>query len=270
MRRIILSFPVLFLFTFCSGQQHEKNTDPNIFVLSTEYGDIKILLYDETKAHKENFLRLVSSGAYNDLLFHRVIKGFMIQGGDPDSKDAPAGKVLGNGDPGYTLPAEILSSYTHKRGALAAARMGDEVNPEQRSSGSQFYIVQGRTFSDAELDQLEKRVNQMRMQNLYLRFFIKAREDAKAQGIQPDMNLISANASDSVQRIASTLSPFKYTPEQRSIYKTIGGAPHLDGAYTVFGEVLEGMEVIDKIAAQPVDQNNRPLKNISMKIQPAK
>ncbi|MFN8206803.1 MAG: peptidylprolyl isomerase [Bacteroidales bacterium] len=268
MRRVLLILPVVFLFTFCSGQSHETNS--NIVILTTEFGKIKILLYDETKAHKENFLRLVKTGAYNDLLFHRVIKDFMIQGGDPDSKDAPAGKVLGNGDPGYTLPAEIVPSYTHKRGALAAARMGDEVNPEQRSSGSQFYIVQGKTFSDAELDQLEKRVNQMRMQNLYLRFFIKARENAKAQGQQPDMNLISAAASDSVQRIAATLSPFKYTPEQRSIYKTVGGAPHLDGSYTVFGEVLEGMDVVDKIAAQPTDQNNRPLKNIPMKIQPAK
>jgi cyclophilin family peptidyl-prolyl cis-trans isomerase len=270
MRQIILAIPILFLFTFCSGQQHEKNSKSNIVVLTTEYGDIKIMLYDETKAHKENFLRLVNNGSYNDLLFHRVIKGFMIQGGDPESKDAPAGKVLGNGDPGYTLPAEIFPAYMHKRGALAAARMGDEVNPEQRSSGSQFYLVQGRTFTDTELDQLEKRVNQMRMQNLYLRFFIKARESAKAQGIQVDMNLISANASDSVQRIASTLAPFKYTPEQRNIYKTLGGAPHLDGAYTVFGEVLEGFDVIDKIAAQPVDQNSRPLRNISMKIKTVK
>jgi cyclophilin family peptidyl-prolyl cis-trans isomerase len=270
MRRLFLLLPVLSLFTFCSGQQHEKKSSPNLVILTTEFGTIKILLYEETKAHKENFLRLVTNGTYDGLLFHRVINGFMIQGGDPESKDAPASKLLGNGDMGYTLPAEIYPAYFHKRGALAAARMGDEVNPEQRSSGSQFYLVQGRTFSDVELDQLESRVNQMRTQNLYLRFFVKGKENAKAMGLQPDMNLISANASDSVQRIASTLKPFKYTPEQRTIYKTIGGTPHLDGSYTVFGEVIEGLDVIDKIAAQAVDKNNRPLKNISMKIQPAK
>ena len=186
-----------------------------VVVLSTPYGDMTIRLYDETPLHKENFLRLVKDGFYDDLLFHRVIKNFMIQGGDPDSKGAPAKKQLGQGGPGYTLPAEIKPEFIHKKGALAAARQGDQVNPKKESSGSQFYIVHGTVADTAYL----RRGN----------------------------------------------SGVTYTDEQLRTYAERGGTPHLDGAYTVFGEVIDGLDVIDSIAAIPADRrNNRPLKDIKM------
>ena len=185
--------------------------------LITSYGTILLRLSDSTPLHRDNFLRLTKSGYYNGLLFHRIIKNFMIQAGDPDSKNAPQGKALGDGGPGYTIPAEFRFSLFHKRGVLAAAREGDDVNPSKASSGSQFYIVQGRKFTDAGMDSIE---------NLRLR---------------------------------------RKIPEQhREFYKTVGGVPHLDQTYTVFGEVLKGMNVVDSIASvatsrQPAD---RPVKDV--------
>ncbi|MEM6318279.1 MAG: peptidylprolyl isomerase [Bacteroidota bacterium] len=190
--------------------------DGSYVLIETEFGNMKVLLYDETPIHKENFLKLAKEGFYDDLLFHRVMKGFMIQGGDPDSKDAPAGKMLGGGGPGYMIDAEIGSP--HFKGALAAARTPDNVNPEKKSSGSQFYIVQGNPLDDNRLDQFEK-----------------------MKGIQ-------------------------YSEAQRKLYKEVGGRPDLDMEYTVFGEVVEGLEVIDKIADVPGDRANRPLQDIKMKI----
>ena len=192
-------------------------------VISTEYGDITVGLYADTPGHKENFLKLVKESYYDSLLFHRVINGFMIQCGDPDSKGAAKGAPLGRGGPGYTIPAEILPNRIHKKGALAAARQGDQVNPQKASSGSQFYIVQGKPMSDSQLNQL---VEQRKR---------KTKSDTSA-----------------------------YTDEQLELYRTIGGTPHLDGAYTVFGEVVEGLDVIDSIALQTVDRRNRPLEDIVM------
>jgi peptidyl-prolyl cis-trans isomerase B (cyclophilin B) len=189
-----------------------------MFLIDTPYGSIKVRLYPGTPRHRKNFSQLTEQGFYNGLLFHRVIPGFMIQGGDPDSKNAPAGKPLGMGGPGYTIPAEIQRSYPHKRGAIAAARLGDNQNPRKESSGSQFYIVQGRQYTDEELDQLEQQ-----------------------RGL-----------------------PF--AASHREIYKTEGGTPFLDGAYTVFGEVIEGMEVVDAIATLKRDKMDRPLEDIIMTI----
>lgn len=195
---------------------HHKVYGPSPFVvIQTEYGDIHIRLYDETPLHRDNFIQLVQNHFYDSLLFHRVIKGFMIQGGDPDSKRAVDGALLGEGDVGYLIPAEIKPGLFHKRGVLAAAR---DNNPEKKSSGCQFYIVQGKVFTDLELDKLQ-------------------------------------------QKLKKT-----FTPEERLAYTTIGGAPHLDGNYTVFGEVLSGMSVVDSVAAQKCDANARPLKNIRMYI----
>jgi peptidyl-prolyl cis-trans isomerase B (cyclophilin B) len=188
--------------------------------LTTDSGVIVLRLYNKTPLHRDNFIKLVKQHYYDSVLFHRVIKGFMIQGGDPNSKRAVPRIQLGNGGPGYTIPAEFDTSLFHKRGALAAAREGDNTNPTRASSGSQFYIVQGKKFTDAGLDSVET-------------FRLKGR---------------------------------KIPLNHREVYKTIGGAPHLDMGYTVFGEVESGMEVVDKIAAASRDSNNRPFNDIRMKM----
>lgn len=209
---------VLLLF----NQAYDASKDEMV-VISTEYGEMTVGLYKDTPLHRENFLKLVKESYYDSLLFHRVIDGFMIQGGDPDSKGAKPGQPLGRGGPGYTIPAELVPEHIHKKGALSAARQGDQVNPERASSGSQFYIVQGKPVPSTQLQRIAEQ-----------RAF--------------------TNPADSLG----------YTPEQVAIYQTLGGTPHLDGAYTVFGEVIDGLEVIDKIAAQKVDRRNRPLEDIKM------
>lgn len=185
-------------------------------MIETEYGNMKVMLYNSTPQHRDNFIKLAEQGFYDSLLFHRVINDFMIQGGDPDSRQAAPGQPLGMGGPGYTLPPEI--GAPHLKGALAAARLSDDVNPGKESSGSQFYLVEGQVFDDATLDQMEQQ-----------------------KGI-------------------------KYNPQQRALYKEIGGTPFLDNDYTVFGEVVEGIEVIEKIATQPTGPQNRPMQDIRMKI----
>jgi peptidyl-prolyl cis-trans isomerase B (cyclophilin B) len=198
----------------------DSSTDERVRVeVRSTAGTLVVELFNETPRHRDNFIKLVNDGAYDSLLFHRVIPAFMVQGGDPDSKRATGGTVLGNGGPGYTVPAEIVPGLIHRRGALAAARQGDQVNPERNSSGSQFYIVHGKTFQPRELDML-------------------------------------------VQRSARMGTPISYTPEQQAVYASEGGAPHLDGAYTVFGQLVEGFEVLDAIAAQPCDPRDRPLTDI--------
>ena len=198
------------------SRKMNKNEKTPEVIIHTDLGDIVVRLYNETPTHRDNFLKLAREGFYDSLLFHRVIPGFMIQGGDPNSRNARPGQMLGNGGPGYTLPAEIKPNLFHKRGALAAARMGDNVNPQRRSSGSQFYIVTGRRFTSEELDRIEQRMGT------------------------------------------------KIPPTHRKVYETEGGAPFLDGAYTVFGEVVKGMDVAEQIAAQPRDRFDRPRKDIHM------
>ena len=205
---LVLLFGVSLMLSSC-GDGH------TYAVIETDYGDMKVKLYNTTPEHRDNFIKLANEGFYEDLLFHRVIKDFMIQGGDPNSKGAAAGMPLGSGGPGYTIPAEI--GALHLRGALAAARTGSG-NPEKRSSGSQFYIVQGAPMTDQQLDFMEQR-NQV-----------------------------------------------KYSPEQRNLYKTIGGRADLDNEYTVFGEVVEGFEVIDKIANVPTAPGDRPLEDVKMNV----
>jgi len=200
--------------------QDQKQTETKVLIKTT-MGDMTIVLYSGTPYHSDNFKKLVEEGYFEGLLFHRVIQDFMIQGGDPNSKDAPAGQQLGNGGPGYTLPAEISPKYYHKKGVLSAARTGDQMNPTRRSSGSQFYIVTGKVYTDAELNTLEQRMFT------------------------------------------------KFTDEQREAYKTVGGTPFLDGQYTVFGEVIEGIDIAEKISKVKTDQYDRPaedVKIISMKI----
>ncbi len=240
--------------------------------VSTTAGDFVLLLYGDTPGHRDNFLKLVNNGDYEGLLFHRVIKDFMVQGGDPDSKDAPAGKHLGMGQVGENIPAEIVfPRHFHKRGALAAARSGDQVNPERKSSGSQFYIVTGKVYSDAELDQLESRLKRSVGQN-YFNQLVKEhwpeinemqRNDDRA-GLTKIQQQLSDQTNEWLEK-----NPVALTPEMRKAYTTVGGAPHLDNEYTVYGEVISGMSTVNKIEGVATDGNNRPaqdVKIISMKV----
>lgn len=212
MKNIIL----FVLVAFMSIATLAQSSYPNV-VIETTQGKMVVVLYDNTPFHCENFIKLVNEGFYNGQLFHRVINNFMIQAGDPETKNAKPGVRYGTGGPSYTIPAEFIPEYYHKKGALSAARQGDNVNPQKESSGSQFYIVQGKKLSDAELDAFEQR----------------------------GMHI-------------------KFTPEQREIYKTVGGTPHLDYSYSVFGEVIEGLNIIDIIAAQPTDANDRPVADVKI------
>ena len=245
----------------------EKET---MVVLTTEYGTMKIKLYNETPQHRDNFIKLIEKGFYNDLLFHRVIKDFMIQGGDPDSKNAPASKQLGAGDVGYTIPAEfVYPKYYHKKGALAAARQGDQVNPEKRSSGCQFYIVQGKVMNEVEIGQMEKNMLNKAKQN---RFYQMA--DERSAEIQ---KLRAAQDKEGLMKLQNELiaqmekefegKKIEMSAEMKKDYMTIGGTPFLDNEYTVFGEVVEGLEVIDAIAAVQTAPGDRPLKDLKMKIE---
>ncbi len=212
--KLLFLAPVVILLTFILSMNSKAQTS---IVLQTTAGDIKIILYDDTPKHKENFIKLVKQGYYDGLLFHRVISDFMIQAGDPNSRNAPSGKMLGEGGPGYTIPAEFSNKHFHKNGAIAAARLGDAMNPKKESSGSQFYIVQGQVLTNPQLDS-----------------YVSSRKH----------------------------EPF--TPEQRNAYTTVGGVPHLDNAYTVFGEVTEGFDIVDKIATAQTDQRNRPVSDIKI------
>ena len=230
-------------------------------VLETEFGTIKIILYDETPKHKENFLKLANQGFFNDLLFHRVINSFMIQGGDPDSKNAAAETMLGNGGPGYQIDAEFNDSLFHKKGVIAAAREGDQINPEKKSSGSQFYIVQGKVYPEEELRMMEEQTSV----NSYIMNHPEIQKELEAFQISKDkegFDKMIANIKTKKDFVLSKIPNFK-----RKAYKEIGGTPFLDNNYTVFGEVVDGMDIIDKIANAKTDQNDRPLHDVKMKIE---
>lgn len=215
-----LMLVLIFSCGFSTSQNHAETQDVNEdptrprILISTPMGEMTIELFNETPLHRDNFLKLAESGYYDSTLFHRVIMDFMIQGGDPASRNAIAGEQLGSGGPGYTLPAEFSTELIHHKGALSAARMGDHVNPARESSGSQFYIVQGKVFTPQELDMLEQR-----------------------------MEIV-------------------FSDQQRTAYTTVGGTPHLDGAYTVFGQLVDGFDVLDQIAATQTDRANRPIADI--------
>lgn len=232
--------------------------------IETNFGVIKVRLYENTPAHSENFLKLVKQKHYDSLLFHRVIRDFMIQGGASDSKHAPAGAVIGGSDPGYTLEAEIRPQNRHFKGALAAARQGDEVNPEKRSSAEQFYIVQGKTYTDAQLDQLEKQKLFKAKNDLGARLYKPLQEQHRrylSRGERQKADSLIQAINIEIERHFPE-NPYRFSPESREMYKSVGGAPFLDGDYTVFGEVVEGMEVLDKIASLPTDRNDRPEQDI--------
>ncbi len=271
MKHILLfTWMVVLIFATSCSSAKEKGDD-SLVSIRTAYGDIKVRLYDKTPEHKKNFLKLVGEGFYEDLLFHRVIENFMIQGGDPESKGAEPGKRLGGGSLDYTLPAEFVSEYFHKRGALAAARRGGSSNPEKRSSASQFYIVQGELFSAGKLDTLEMMKNSQTKNEIVRQELEEAREELdefRRNNNQEGFNMKVAAIREKADSLMMACELFfEFSEEQREIYTTIGGYPSLDGDYTVFGEVVEGMAVVDSIASKETDQYNRPLEDVTMKIE---
>ncbi|MFN6036977.1 MAG: peptidylprolyl isomerase [Bacteroidota bacterium] len=247
-----------------------------LFEISTDFGIMKCRLFNETPLHRDNFIKLIQTNYFDSLLFHRVIKNFVIQGGDPDSKNAKQGVLLGDGGPGYTIPAEFMpQKYFHKKGALAAARDGDDVNPKKESSGSQFYIVQGKIHDDASLLKNEKRINRPLIQKLS--DSILSLPKYKNLKASVERLKLAQNKADSLsyfqKKIDSLTEPlylksdrYKIPEAQRTLYKHIGGTPHLDSHYTVFGEVYEGLDVLDKIIALETDKNDRPTKDVRMKV----
>ncbi len=247
-----------------------KKDNKTYVLIETTKGNIKVLLYDETPQHRDNFIKLAKEGYFNETLFHRVIKDFMIQGGDPDSKNAPAGKMLGTGGPSYTIPAEfVYPKYFHKRGALSAARQADQVNPEKRSSGSQFYIVWGNVMSNGQLNGLETQVNQGKQKKIFDRMaaerkneIMDLRKSRNQEGLMKLQDeLIEKSAAE-----AKATPNFKFTDEQRTAYTTIGGTPFLDNEYTVFGEVVEGLDVVGKIQSVKTGNGDRPAEDVKMKV----
>lgn len=245
----------------------ENQMNETQVVMHTSMGDIQLKLYNETPKHRDNFIQLVKDGTYNGLLFHRVIKDFMIQGGDVTSKDAPMNKSLGAGDLGYTVPAEFnYPKYFHKKGALCAARTGDEVNPERASSASQFYIVTGKKYSDAELNQMEKQLENRLKQSIFARL--------QAENKPKIMEYYRSGNKEQLAILRDTLigkteleaekrkDEAKLPKEIREIYKTEGGVPFLDNQYTVYGEVVKGIEVVDAIQQVKTNRQDRPTENV--------
>lgn len=252
-----------------SGQKKDGNMEKEtVLKIETSMGDIKVKLYNETPKHRDNFIKLAKDGTYNGTLFHRVIKDFMVQAGDPESKNAPKGKMLGSGDVGYTVPAEfVYPKYFHKKGALSAARQGDEVNPKKESSGCQFYIVTGKVFNDSTLLNMEQQKNQNKVTEAF---------NALAQKHMKEIyKMRKANDQDGLYALQDTLfiqaeaeaakqPDFHFTPEQIKAYTTVGGTPHLDGEYTVFGKVVEGMDIVDKIQQVKTDRSDRPEEDVKI------
>lgn len=255
---------------FATEQKEHKmdNNNKDAFVvISTTMGDMTAKLYGDTPKHRDNFLKLASEGFFDGLLFHRVINEFMIQTGDPDSKDAPAGKMLGMGDPGYTIDAEILyPQHCNRCGALAAARTGDDVNPERASSGSQFYIVTGRVFNDSTLTMMERRMQQSQQQEVFNRLTKENRDSIMTLRRNRDRAGLDALQQELINRAMKEVADNPVTiPENiREVYKTAGGAPHLDGAYTVFGEIVEGLDVALEIQKVDTDRNDRPVNDVKI------
>lgn len=238
-------------------------------LLETTFGEIELALYNETPQHRDNFVKLVNDGTYNGVLFHRVIKDFMVQTGDPSSRTATADALLGEGGPGYDIPAEIVyPKFFHKRGALAAAREGDETNPERKSSGSQFYIVTGRRFSEYQLEKMLERIVNQEKAMIFNQLAASRRSEIEAvQAMGDEMALkglqgIIAAEAEKIYNENHKDNPFSFTPEQVAAYSTIGGAPHLDGQYTVFGEVVKGMDVVDKIQNVTTGAHDRPVDDV--------
>ena len=272
MKKILL---IILTISFCgltackTGTKKGGDMDKETLVkIETTLGDIEVKLYNETPKHRDNFIKLVKDGVYEGTLFHRVIKDFMVQAGDPDSKNAPKGKMLGTGDVGYTVPAEfVYPKYFHKKGALSAARQGDNVNPKKESSGCQFYIVTGKVFNDSTLLGMESQMNENKINVIFntlaqkhMKEIYKMRKANDENGLYDLQEKLFAEA----QEMAAKQPEFHFTPEQIEAYTTVGGTPHLDGEYTVFGEVVKGLDIVDKIQQVKTDRSDRPEEDVKI------
>lgn len=232
--------------------------------IETTKGIIKVKLYGDTPGHRDNFVKLAREGVYEGTLFHRVIKDFMVQAGDPESKTAKPGQMLGSGDLGYTQAAEfVYPKHFHKKGALAAARTGDQVNPERRSSASQFYIVTGQVYNDSTLRGMERQMQMQKVQEAFYALQDQYRTQIMNLRRNKDQAGLEALRDQLVKEAENTAASAPvFTDEQRAAYTTAGGTPHLDGQYTVFGEVVEGMDIIDELQKVETDRNDRPTEDI--------
>lgn len=253
------------LLSSCNGKQEGGSNKNTTLLIETDLGNMKAILYDDTPQHRDNIIKLVKKGYYDGQLFHRVIKDFMVQTGDPKSKSAEKGERLGDGGPGYTIPAEIVyPKHFHKKGALCAARMGDDVNPEKSSSGSQFYIVTGSMQNDYTLDVLVMTRMKLKKEEVFGKL-VRANKDAFVKlSAALDTTAIKVLQDSLIGLTEKELKkyPFDITPEQKQAYCSVGGSPHLDGNYTVFGEIIEGLDVVDKIQQVETSEFDRPVKDI--------
>jgi cyclophilin family peptidyl-prolyl cis-trans isomerase len=231
--------------------------------MKTSLGEVKIKLYDGTPRHRDNFIKLVNSGFYEGVSFHRVIKNFMVQAGDPETR-TESDKPLPDSIKTYTVPAEFNPLYFHKKGALAAARESNDVNPEMRSSGTQFYIVQGVKYSDEELNQAEQKINSNAKQTRFYDLMKETSDSLKKAGKTLSDAEIQEAASIKMFQYLTSYKEYKIPEDHRSVYKSIGGTPRLDGTYTVFGEVIEGLDIIDKIAGVQTDNADKPVTDVKI------
>jgi len=242
------------------------NSNNHYIKISTEYGDIIVKLYNETPLHRDNYIHLIDSGFYNGQIFHRVIENFVLQGGDPSTINAFPDSLYGEQDSGYLINAEFNDSLLHIKGALGMAREGDELNPEKKSSGSQFYIVKGKVFSKDQLDELEKKKNSQLRSKLYKELLVQEINKQKSISNKIDTVTVSLRVGEVLDSIWATFPKYKFSTKQRHLYTTQGGLPHLDGNYTVFGEVVEGFDIVSKICSVNTDKNDRPQKDIKFNI----
>jgi len=259
LKKIIL-FCALLLIVSCNAQTGNENT---FISMKTTLGDIKIKLYDNTPIHRDNFIKLVQTGFFDGISFHRVIKDFMIQAGDPLTKAVPLSNSSDTLNT-YSIPAEFQADNFHKKGALAAAREGNDINPDMRSSGTQFYIVQGVKYNDDDLNQAEQRINSNIKQDVFKKIIKETTDSVKLSNTVVNESEVQEIASMKMFQFLADYKDYHINDSQRIIYKTFGGVPRLDGTYTVFGEVLEGLDVVDKIAAVQTDSNDKPLDDVKI------
>jgi cyclophilin family peptidyl-prolyl cis-trans isomerase len=263
MTLIIKKTLFLLLFTTvvaCNAPGGNQNT---FILIKTTAGDIKVKLYDATPKHRDNFIKLVNSGFYDGVSFHRIIKNFMIQAGDPATRTAN-GITFPDSIKTYTIPAEFNSQYFHKKGALAAARQGNDINPEMRSSGTQFYIVQGEKYTDENLNMSEQMINNNIKQGMFSKLIHQVADSIRATGASATDAQVQEIATVKMFDYLTSYNPVKIPEEHRNVYKTAGGTPRLDNTYTVFGEVTEGLDIVDRIAAVTTDSGDKPIEDVKI------